>query len=156
MKWIMTLALICLVSACQSPKDALIGEWKVDREALEQTLIELKVPPPAGTIAIDLSEPIGEWRLAFHANRELIMNVNGVQSRGRYQVSRAVSNTVYIRAEVKPVFQSEIDHKLEVKRPKSEVKTHRLSMRISGDQATLSLDNMRPMKMRRSATSLTP
>ena len=155
MRYIMTLALLCLISACQSPKDALIGEWELDGDEFTKTLEELKVRPPSSTIALDLSEPIRQWRFAFHENRKLVMSINGAMLQGRYHVNRTVSNTVYVRAEVKPTYQSHLDAALGVKPPKSKVKTHRLSMRISGDRATLSLDDMKPMKLKRNANQLT-
>ena len=154
MKRLITLAVLCMISACQSPKDSLIGEWEVDQEAFNQTLVDLKVSPPASTLAMELSEPINHWRFAFHPNRKLVMSVNGRLLKGRYQVSRTVSNTVYVRAEVKPTYVSKLDAQLEVKPPKNKVQTHRLSMRITGNRATLSLDDMRPMKLKRSSNRM--
>ena len=154
MRSILIVILLCVTCACQSPKNMVVGEWVVDRVALAQSLQKLKIIPPASTIAADLNEPISHWRFAFYPNRELAMNVNGLRLEGRYKVNRVVSNTLYIRAEVKPNYTSKLDTVLNVKSRASKAQTHRLSMRISGDQATLSLDNMRPMVLKRSSNQM--
>ena len=151
MRSILVIVLLCLTCACQSPKDMVIGEWVVDHVALNKELQKLRIMPPASTIAADLNQPMSNWRFAFYPNRELAMDVNGARLEGRYTVNRVVSNTLYIRAEVKPNYKSDLDTKLNVKSRESKAQTHRLSMRISGNKATLSFDDMRPITIKRSS-----
>lgn len=148
-----TCTLLCSLSllvACQNPRDELIGEWVVDESAFAQEQSKLELIPPAVGLVEELSAPLSMWRLDFKKTREFEALIDGERLRGRYQINRSVSNTVYIRAEVKPVYQSDLDTALKLTPPTSKVQTRRLSMRISGDRASLTYHDMKPLKMRRS------
>ena len=142
--------LILMVSACQNPKSALVGEWVLDKDAFFQTLREPKVDPPAGVIAQELSEPmVNDWRFRFEPDQTLRMIVNGELHTGRYTVTKVISSTLYIKAETRPIYERSVDEALKLEPRRGEVEVNRLSFRISGDSAMLTYGDMSPLKLKR-------
>ena len=150
------LSSVIILTACQNTRDALIGEWVVDKSAFDEAMRSLELTPPASGLTEDLSAPMRAWRLHFTADSELSMIINGEQLQGRYQINRAVSNTLYIRADLKPTYQSGLDEALKLTPPPAKSRTRRLSMRISGDRATLSYHDLDPIKLHRVAPTAVP
>lgn len=141
--------------ACQNTKQELIGEWSVDHESLAQDRELLKIAPPAGALVLEWKRNMtSEWSFSFHRDASIEMMVNGAQYEGRYQITREVGNTLYIRSELRKVPVNQLDTLLGITQEVSDVEIKRFSIRILGEQGTLKLDKLAPLKLRRQPQSV--
>ena len=150
---VLTLVAFIGLVACQSPSKQLIGEWSIDSEALERSLHKLKIAPPAAPIVkswkVNMTR---DWAFRFNPDMSLEVAMHGAQYRGRYQISKVIGRTVFLRAELKSVPVSELDALLGISQEVSKIKVQHLSMRISDDQSTLMIDDLPPLILRRVST----
>jgi hypothetical protein len=142
--------LLSTLCACQRASKELIGEWRVDQEAIASDPTLLKVAPPVGPmIRAWKMNMTKEWSFLFRKDRGIEMMMNGSHFEGRYQITREVGNTLYIRVEIKALAINSLDALLGITQPKSDVKVKRFSIRILGEEGTLKIEDFAPLKLRR-------
>ena len=147
--------IICSMSACQRAKEGLIGVWSVDQVALAQDRDILTIAPPAGTLLQEWKKNMtSEWSFVFYRDSSLELTMHGAQYEGRYQITREVGNTLYIRSEVRKLPINQLDTLLGITQEVSDVEVKRFSIRISGREGTLKLDKLAPLKIRRQPHSV--
>ena len=90
-----------------------------------------------------------EWSFLFRKDRGLEMMMNGSHFEGYYTITREVGNTLYIRAEVKTLPVNSLDSLLGITQSVSDVQVKRFSIRILGQEGTIKIDDLAPLKLRR-------
>ena len=148
--WFLVL-IILLASACQSPRDQLIGSWTVDIESLNQNPQAMKIAPPAGDLARTWKmNMVKDWVFRFNTDQSLEMKFQGMHYQGRYQISNQVGNTLYIKTEMRALPASGLDALLDVNVNSKQVVKERFSIRFSSGQTILELKDFTPVNIRRS------
>lgn len=148
----LSFGLLCLtLSACEAPKDRLIGAWTVDIPTLRTETIVRYAAPPAGPLAQGVREASYRgWHFVFHADESLDATLKGQRYRGRYVISQIVSGTIYLRLEGESVLQSQLDERLGLKKLELPPLSERVIIKLQrGDRATLSFDQGQPIPIRR-------
>ena len=90
-----------------------------------------------------------EWSFLFRKDRGIELMMNGSHFEGRYQITREIGNTLYIRAEIKTIATNSLDALIGITQPKSDVEIKRFSIRILGEEGTLKIEDFAPLKLRR-------
>lgn len=135
---------------CNRTQYNLIGEWSVDQVALAKDTDVLKIAPPAGLIVQEWKKNMtSDWSFRFHSDQSLEMIMHGSHYEGRYQVMKEVGNTLYIRSEVRTLPINGLDALLGITQEVSKVEVKRFSIRITGREGTLKIDNFAPLKLLR-------
>ena len=67
----------------------------------------------------------------------------------RYQITQEIGQTVYIRAELRPLAANALDELLQVSQDISKVEVKHFSFYVLGDAGTLKLDDFVPLKLTR-------
>jgi hypothetical protein len=150
MKIALCVALLSMLCACQRASKELIGEWRVDQDAIATDPTLLKVAPPVGPmIRAWKMNMTKEWSFLFRKDRGIELMMNGSHFEGRYQITREIGNTLYIRAEIKTIATNSLDALIGITQPKSDVEIKRFSIRILGEEGTLKIEDFAPLKLRR-------
>lgn len=142
---------ILIMTACEAPKDRLIGSWSVDIPKLrDQALVRLAAPP-AGPFAQSIREDAyRDWRFVFHADESLEATLRGQRYRGRYVISQILSGTIYLRLEGASTLKSSLDERLGLKELELPPLSERVVIKFQrGDRATLSFDQGHAIPIRR-------
>ena len=148
---VICLAILTLsLSACSKPSTQMVGEWSVDAEALERELHEQQIAPPAGPIVHQWKTSMtSDWAFRFNSDSSLEIVMNGYQYRGRYQISKVIGTTVYLRVELREQPVSELDSLLGISQQNDNIKVQHFSLRLSQNSSILKIDDLPPLKLRR-------
>ena len=142
---------VFLFSACESPRDQLIGSWTVDIESLNRNPQAMKIAPPAGDLARTWKmNMVKDWVFRFNTDQSLEMKFQGMHYQGRYQISNQVGNTLYIKTEMRALPASGLDALLDVNVNAKQVVKERFSIRFSSGKTILELKDFTPVNIRRS------
>jgi hypothetical protein len=148
----MLILLVC--SACQSPRDQLVGTWTVDIEALNQDPEALKIAPPAGELARTWKmNMVKDWVFRFNQDQSLEMNFHGMHYQGRYQITSQVGKRLYIKTEMRSLPANGLDALLNINASTQKVVNERFTIRFIGDRTTLGLNDFTPIALIRSRIS---
>ena len=138
------------LSACQKASNQLVGEWRVNQLAMRSDKALLTIAPPAGSLIREWkSNMTKEWSFLFRSDRGMEMIMNGSHYQGRYQITQEIGQTVYIRAELRPLAANTLDELLQVSQDISKVEVKHFSFHVLGDSGTLKLDDFVPLKLTR-------
>ena len=149
--WILVSILtIVSLSACQKASSQLVGEWRVNQKAMRSDKSLLKIAPPAGPLIREWkSNMTKEWSFLFRNDRGVEMIINGSHYQGRYQITQEIGQTVYIRAELRPLAANSLDELLQVSQDISKVEVKYFSFHVLGDKGTVKFDDFIPLKLTR-------
>jgi hypothetical protein len=89
------------------------------------------------------------WSFLFRSDRGMEVIMNGSHYQGRYKVTQEIGQTVYIRAELRPLAANSLDELLQVSQDVSKVEVKHFSFQVMGDSGTLKLDDFTPLKLKR-------
>lgn len=150
----LALSALSALSACTPPQDALVGAWRVDLDAMRRDPLVTRAAPPAGPLAAGWREESYEgWRLVFYADLRAELTLRGAVYRGRYEVSRVLSDTVYIRVEAAPAPASALDAELGFEST-AEPLVERLRVKVGRGEATVTFDNNVSLPLRRASAGV--
>jgi hypothetical protein len=151
MKKILLSSLMMLsLTACQKASSQLVGEWQVDQQAMRSDKSLLNIAPPAGVLIRDWKTNMTKgWSFLFRSDRGMEVIMNGSHYQGRYKVTQEIGQTVYIRAELRPLAANRLDELLQVSQDVSKVEVKHFSFQVLGDSGTLKLDDFTPLKLKR-------
>ena len=146
---LIVLAIVSL-SACQKASSQLVGEWRVNQKAMRSDKSLLKIAPPAGPLIREWkSNMTKDWSFLFRNDRGVEMIINGSHYQGRYKVTQEIGQTVYIRAELRPIAVNSLDELLQVSQDISKVEVKYFSFHVLGDNGTVKFDDFIPLKLTR-------
>lgn len=147
--WIAVISV--MLSACEAPKERLIGAWSVDITQLREEPIARLAAPPAGPLAQGIREAAyRDWRFTFHADESLEATLRGQRYQGRYVISQILSGTIYMRLEGASSLKSGLDEQLGLKTLELPPLSERVIITLQrGDRATLSFEQGMSIPLRR-------
>ena len=117
----------------------------VNQQAMRSDKTLLTIAPCRFTYPRVEKNMTKEWSFLFRSDRGMEMIMNGSHYQGRYQVTQEIGQTVYIRAELRPLAANALDELLQVSQDVSKVEVKHFSFYVLGDTGTLKLDDfLRP------------
>ena len=147
---LLSILIMFSMSACQKASSQLVGEWRVNQKAMRSDKSLLKIAPPAGPLIREWkSNMTKDWSFLFRSDRGMEMIINGSHYQGRYHITQEIGQTVYIRAELRPLAANSLDDLLQVSQDISKVEVKYFSFHVLGDNGTVKFDDFIPLKLTR-------